>query len=68
LIWGAAWLYKATNTAKYWDFVKSNIQTLGANFFDFGWSAKQAGINVLVSQVSLGFRSREIHVTFDSGF
>jgi len=52
LIWGASWLYKATNTASYWDFVKSNIQTMDAGLFDFGWDSKQAGINVLVSQVS----------------
>ncbi|KAK7312078.1 hypothetical protein VNO77_35645 [Canavalia gladiata] len=49
LIWGAAWLYKATNGAAYWNFVKANIQSLwGSN--EFGWDSKHAGINVLVSQ------------------
>ncbi|WJX43548.1 cellulase [Trifolium repens] len=28
LIWGAAWLYKASNDQNYWNFVKSNIQYL----------------------------------------
>nr|XP_027187103.1 endoglucanase 8-like [Cicer arietinum] len=66
LIWGAAWLYKATNIQSYWDFVKSNIQNLeypvarningfrvlssGGSFGEFGWDSKNAGINVLVSQ------------------
>ncbi|KAK7385250.1 hypothetical protein VNO78_30964 [Psophocarpus tetragonolobus] len=49
LIWGAAWLYKATKTAYYWDFVKSNVQSLGS-FVEFGWESKNAGINILVSQ------------------
>jgi hypothetical protein len=69
LIWGAAWLYKASNDQNYWNFVKSNIQSLessfvvrnikgfkvlanGGSFGEFGWDAKHAGINVLVSQVS----------------
>ncbi|XP_027187102.1 endoglucanase 8-like [Cicer arietinum] len=67
LIWGAAWLYKASQIQSYWDFVQSNIQTLespvirningfnaianyGGSFGEFGWDAKHAGINVLVSQ------------------
>ncbi|KAG2398262.1 Endoglucanase 4 [Vigna angularis] len=50
LAWGAAWLYKATKMASYWDFVKSNIQTANVDSFEFGWDAKVAGINVLVSE------------------
>ncbi|CAJ1934323.1 unnamed protein product [Sphenostylis stenocarpa] len=50
LIWGAAWLYKATETTSYWDFVKANIQSIDNNNFEFGWDCKNAGINVLVSQ------------------
>jgi hypothetical protein len=57
LIWGAAWLHKASNNQNYWNFVKSNIQLLessnGGSFGEFGWDSKNAGINVLVSQVSL---------------
>jgi hypothetical protein len=70
LIWGAAWLHKASNDQIYWNFVKSNIQSLesssivrnfngvkvvanGGGFGEFGWDTKNAGINVLVSQVSL---------------
>ncbi|KAL3017170.1 hypothetical protein AAZX31_06G259300 [Glycine max] len=49
LIWGAAWLYKASNKPNYRDFVKANIQSMG-NLDEFGWDCKHAGINVLVSQ------------------
>ncbi|XP_027356773.1 endoglucanase 8-like [Abrus precatorius] len=50
LIWGAAWLYKATGVSNYWNFVKENIQSLSGSFAEFGWDSKNAGINVLVSQ------------------
>jgi len=53
LIWGAAWLYKASDDENYMNFVKSNIQSIQP--YEFGWDAKHAGINVLVSQVSLIF-------------
>lgn len=51
LIWGAAWLYKASNKPNYRDFVKANIQSMG-NLDEFGWDCKHAGINVLVSHVT----------------
>jgi endoglucanase len=65
-LWGAAWLYKATNEDYYWNYLKRNINHLefitpldingnpfvGAGYFEFGWDSKTAGINVLVSQVS----------------
>jgi endoglucanase len=65
LLWGAAWLYKATNEDGYWNYLRNNIHSLesivvrningypfvGASFAEFGWDAKHAGINVLVSQV-----------------
>ncbi|XP_013455338.2 endoglucanase 8 [Medicago truncatula] len=47
LIWGAAWLYKASNNQYYMNFVKSNIEYIQSN--EFGWDSKHAGINVLVS-------------------
>ncbi|KAK6250453.1 Glycoside hydrolase family 9 - like 8 [Theobroma cacao] len=63
LIWGAAWLFKVTNEQKYWDYLQRNIPRLpkkvttlvdgqlqaSASFAEFGWDAKYAGINVLVS-------------------
>ncbi|XP_044468828.1 endoglucanase 8-like isoform X1 [Mangifera indica] len=53
LIWGAAWLYKATSKADYWDYVVKNASTLGNyNYNEFGWDNKNAGINVLVTRLN----------------
>ncbi|CAK8575478.1 unnamed protein product [Lathyrus sativus] len=49
LVWGAAWLYRASNDQTYWNFVQSNIQSLGPST-EFGWDSKHAGINVLISE------------------
>ena len=50
LLWGAAWLRKATQ-----DDIQSNGKTLGAdeNINEIGWDNKHAGLNVLVSKVRL---------------
>ncbi|KAJ4706209.1 Endoglucanase [Melia azedarach] len=64
LIWGAAWLYRATKAPNYWNYVVNNIHNLensvrkntdsgltsGGNFAEFGWDNKNAGINVLISR------------------
>ncbi|KAF5731079.1 putative endo-1 4-beta-glucanase [Tripterygium wilfordii] len=65
LIWGAAWLYKATRAPSYWLYVVDNIHNLensavkkvnsisystGGSFAEFGWDSKHAGINILVSK------------------
>ncbi|XP_050898486.1 endoglucanase 8 [Lathyrus oleraceus] len=49
LVWGAAWLYKASNDQSYLNFVKSNMQFI-RSIDDFGWDSKDAGINILASQ------------------
>ncbi|KAM7461534.1 hypothetical protein LguiA_029655 [Lonicera macranthoides] len=48
LLWGAAWLYKATNDASYISFINS----LGANDDTdiFSWDNKYAGARVLLSR------------------
>lgn len=51
-MWGAAWLYKASNDNKHWEYVKSNVKNLPGSFTEFGWDSKDAGISVLVSGVS----------------
>ncbi|KAF8044336.1 hypothetical protein BT93_A2356 [Corymbia citriodora subsp. variegata] len=64
LIWGAAWLFKATKAPYYWKYVMENSPNLdyyklktinslpnGGNFAEFGWDSKHAGINVLASQI-----------------
>ncbi|XP_059625474.1 endoglucanase 8-like isoform X2 [Cornus florida] len=70
LIWGAAWLHKATKSKFYWNYVVDNMHTLDSNnlhsyiilninghpskfqggYAEFGWDAKHAGINILVSK------------------
>ncbi|XP_047965357.1 endoglucanase 8-like [Salvia hispanica] len=53
LLWGAAWLYKATNKVYYWNYVKKNVISFKSNIeaanFEFSWDSKHAGISVLVS-------------------
>jgi len=55
LLWGAAWLRKATQDDTYLNYIESNGKTLGAdeNINEFGWDNKHAGLNVLVSKVRL---------------
>uniref|UniRef100_A0A7N0UTG0 Endoglucanase n=1 Tax=Kalanchoe fedtschenkoi TaxID=63787 RepID=A0A7N0UTG0_KALFE len=64
LVWGASWLYAATGSESYLDYVNSNTNAMPVTItrmFDgqlsvanagaeFGWDAKQAGINVFMSK------------------
>ncbi|XP_061341768.1 endoglucanase 8-like isoform X2 [Gastrolobium bilobum] len=56
LVWGAAWLFKATKLPYYWDYIDENINNL-KNFGEFGWDSKEAGINVLVSKLLINSSS-----------
>lgn len=55
LLWGAAWLRRASKEGTYLDYIQNNGKTLGAedSTNEFGWDNKHAGINVLVSKVCL---------------
>jgi len=59
LLWGAAWLHKATKNHSYINYIQINGKTLGAdeNINEFGWDNKHAGINVLVSKVNINAES-----------
>ncbi|KAG9442928.1 hypothetical protein H6P81_018782 [Aristolochia fimbriata] len=52
LLWGAAWLKRASQNDKYLNYIQDNGKTLGAedNINEFGWDNKHAGLNVLVSK------------------
>ncbi|KAM6554740.1 hypothetical protein CsatB_015502 [Cannabis sativa] len=52
LLWGAAWLRRATEEGSFLDYIQNNGKTLGAedNINEFGWDNKHAGLNVLVSK------------------
>ncbi|KAK8568062.1 hypothetical protein V6N13_106004 [Hibiscus sabdariffa] len=52
LLWGAAWLRRASQDNSYLNYIENNGKTLGAddNINEFGWDNKHAGLNVLVSK------------------
>ncbi|CAK9162032.1 unnamed protein product [Ilex paraguariensis] len=52
LLWGAAWLGRASQNDSYLNYIQNNGKTLGAddNINEFGWDNKHAGLNVLVSK------------------
>lgn len=54
MLWGAAWLRRASSDDTYLSYLQNNGKTLGAddNINEFGWDNKHAGLNVLVSKVS----------------
>ncbi|XP_030933032.1 endoglucanase 4-like isoform X2 [Quercus lobata] len=65
LLWGAAWLYRASKDSNYWNYVVENIHNLentvvkningfsysGGSYAEFGWDTKHAGISILVSNL-----------------
>lgn len=66
MVWGATWLYRATKAPNYWSYVLKNIHNVGSgseningvssrvgSVTEFGWDNKNAGVNVLVSRVSI---------------
>ncbi|KAL3327491.1 hypothetical protein AABB24_035264 [Solanum stoloniferum] len=52
LLWGAAWLHKATRRRQYREYIVKNevILRAGDTINEFGWDNKHAGINVLISK------------------
>lgn len=53
LLWGAAWLHKASRRRNYREYIRRNevILHAGDSINEFGWENKHAGINVLISKV-----------------
>ncbi|XP_044488519.1 endoglucanase 8-like [Mangifera indica] len=52
LLWGAAWLHKASRNRAYREYIFKNEVVLraGDTINEFGWDNKHAGINVLISK------------------
>ncbi|KAK4753839.1 hypothetical protein SAY87_001943 [Trapa incisa] len=52
LLWGAAWLHKASRRREYREYIMRNEIVLhaGDTINEFGWDNKHAGINVLISK------------------
>ncbi|KAJ1283517.1 hypothetical protein BS78_03G134100 [Paspalum vaginatum] len=63
LLWGAAWLHRATRSASYLSYIQVNGQVLGADESDntFGWDNKHAGARVLLSRSFLVQRVGALH-------
>lgn len=59
MLWGAAWLHKATKNPMYLDYIKVNGQILGADVIDntFGWDNKHVGARILLSKVQISIFS-----------
>ncbi|KAM3276956.1 hypothetical protein ACQJBY_045025 [Aegilops geniculata] len=52
LLWGAAWLRRASGDDTFREYIQNNGKTLGAedSINEFGWDNKHAGLNVLISK------------------
>ncbi|KAI7750757.1 hypothetical protein M8C21_013059, partial [Ambrosia artemisiifolia] len=63
LLWGAAWLQKATRSPAYLNFIQANGQTLGVDENDntFGWDNKHAGAKILLSKAFLLQKVQSLH-------
>uniref|UniRef100_A0A1J3J5E4 Endoglucanase n=1 Tax=Noccaea caerulescens TaxID=107243 RepID=A0A1J3J5E4_NOCCA len=63
LLWGAAWLQKATKNLKYLSYIKTNGQVLGAAEYDntFGWDNKHAGARILLTKAFLVQNLKTLH-------
>ncbi|KAH7517040.1 hypothetical protein FEM48_Zijuj09G0019600 [Ziziphus jujuba var. spinosa] len=63
LLWGAAWLHKATKNPTYLDYIQVNGQILGAAEYDntFGWDNKHVGARILLSKAFLVQKLKSLH-------
>ncbi|XP_047312858.1 endoglucanase 17-like [Impatiens glandulifera] len=63
LLWGAAWLHRATKNPTYLNYIQTNGLTLGADEGDnvFGWDNKHAGARILISKSFLVQRVQSLH-------
>ncbi|KAL1190247.1 Endoglucanase 23 [Cardamine amara subsp. amara] len=52
LLWGAAWLRRATGKDYYLKYLVNNRQAFGedVNYLEFGWDNKIGGLNVLIAK------------------
>ncbi|KAG6737779.1 hypothetical protein POTOM_059309 [Populus tomentosa] len=66
LLWGAAWLFRATNEMSYYNIFKS----LGADDQPdlFSWDNKYAGVHVLLSRVDYILGENPIRMSYMVGF
>ncbi|GLT78106.1 hypothetical protein SLA2020_496520 [Shorea laevis] len=56
LLWAAAWLYQASNSQYYLDYLAKNADSMGGTGWamtEFGWDVKYAGVQTLVAKFLL---------------
>lgn len=56
LLWGAMWLYKATDKEEYLEYIISKAHAFGGadwSISEFSWDVKYAGLQVIASKVKL---------------
>ncbi|KMT06018.1 hypothetical protein BVRB_7g163480 [Beta vulgaris subsp. vulgaris] len=63
LLWGAAWLHRATRNPMYLNYIQRNGQVLGASEEDntFGWDNKHVGARILLSKSFLVQKMQALH-------
>ncbi|CAO2819347.1 unnamed protein product [Amaranthus hypochondriacus] len=64
LLWGAAWIHKASGQSAYLSYIQSNGHILGADEddFSFSWDDKKAGTKVLLSKDFLQERTNDFQI------
>ncbi|KOM39138.1 hypothetical protein LR48_Vigan03g252000 [Vigna angularis] len=64
LLWGASWIYKASGTSSYMQYIRSNGHILGADDdgFSFSWDDKRPGNKILLSKEFLEKNSEEFQL------
>lgn len=64
LLWGASWIYKASGTSSYIEYIRSNGHILGADDDDysFSWDDKRPGTKILLSKEFLEKNSEEFQL------
>ncbi|XP_075101043.1 endoglucanase 17-like isoform X3 [Nicotiana tabacum] len=63
LLWGAAWLHRATKNSFYLNYIQRNGQNLGADQSDntFCWDNKHVGARILLSKAFLVQKLQSLH-------
>ncbi|OVA20013.1 Glycoside hydrolase [Macleaya cordata] len=62
LLWGALWLYKATDNLDYFKYVINNAHGFGGigwAITEFSWDVKYAGIQILVSKLLMDGKHKD---------
>ncbi|KAK6934503.1 Glycoside hydrolase family 9, partial [Dillenia turbinata] len=68
LLWGAMWLYKATDRVEYLNYVVENAQSFGGSTWaiaEFSWDIKYAGLQILASMLMVEEKPMQHENTLD---